>query len=437
MRGKSLQWGSNPRPYAYEAHALPLSYRGTTSDTTKTLNIVLGDDENEESSEETFQAKLIADVRRSYETYAKPLREHKVKEFERFKKRFALSSYGDKIAEVLDVEPEVSRFYAELVPLQISPEEFWARLFFRLHLVTRHGNPNFEEEEEDEEELVWEEEEEEVNDKVMNQNEGNGLTTSDAVVEQVNTVTPPVAATTAAAAAAASVTVPSVHDVERDRYILRLEEENRQLKEELAILRQRVTDLEQTLTQQPTLSSSPWRTSPQDSLTCQEEPTAKGDHVSISSEGSSNASMVFVPLPAEQLAASQQLAKAAQYVDTEQLTALGSPEARLSTPRRQTSQEKPQETSSGAASLSSSSCMDSPSPLKIGSPHGTRRLNDEGRGDGSGLKKSLGQSSPVRPQPLSSSISERTSKYLAALDDEEDEEDGGAAASAASAACLI
>ena len=25
----SHQWGSNPRPYAYEAHALPLSYRGT------------------------------------------------------------------------------------------------------------------------------------------------------------------------------------------------------------------------------------------------------------------------------------------------------------------------------------------------------------------------------------------------------------------------
>ena len=27
---KSRQWGSNPRPYAYEAHALPLSYGGDT-----------------------------------------------------------------------------------------------------------------------------------------------------------------------------------------------------------------------------------------------------------------------------------------------------------------------------------------------------------------------------------------------------------------------
>lgn len=350
-----------------------------------------------------------------------------MKEFERFKKRFALSSYGDKIAEVLDIEPEVSRFYAELVPLQLSPEEFWARLFFRLHLVTRHGNPNFEEEEEDEEELVWEEEEEEVKEKVMNQ---SGLTTSDAV-DQVqvitNTVTPPVAIP-ATAITSTSITVPSVQDPERDRYVLRLEEENRQLKEELTILRQRVADLEQTLSQQPPLSSSPWRASPQDSLILQEEPVMKAvdhDHVSISSEGSSNASMVFVPFPAEQLAASQQLAKEVQNVDTEQLTALGSPERPLSTPRRQPSQEKVQE----------ASLMDSPSPLKANSPHGAGRLNDVDRSDRSALKKPLattlspgpeGQSSPVRPQPqpLSSSISERTTKYLAALDDEEDEEDG-------------
>jgi hypothetical protein len=29
---RSRQWGSNPRPYAYEAHALPLSYTGDSSD---------------------------------------------------------------------------------------------------------------------------------------------------------------------------------------------------------------------------------------------------------------------------------------------------------------------------------------------------------------------------------------------------------------------
>jgi hypothetical protein len=57
----------------------------------------------------------------------KPLKENKVKEFEKYKKKFSLSGFAKDIAQVLDEEPEVSRFYAELVPVEISPEEFWAR----------------------------------------------------------------------------------------------------------------------------------------------------------------------------------------------------------------------------------------------------------------------------------------------------------------------
>ncbi len=57
----------------------------------------------------------------------------------------------------MDEEPEVSRFYAELVPTHISPEEFWSRLFFRLHLVNRNGTASFEDDDDDDEELVWEE----------------------------------------------------------------------------------------------------------------------------------------------------------------------------------------------------------------------------------------------------------------------------------------
>jgi hypothetical protein len=57
----------------------------------------------------------------------------------------------------LDEEPEVSRFYAELVPTHIAPEEFWSRLFFRLHLLNRNGTASFEDDDDDEEELVWEE----------------------------------------------------------------------------------------------------------------------------------------------------------------------------------------------------------------------------------------------------------------------------------------
>lgn len=127
------------------------------NDTSKTLTKVLGEDEEEENeNDQHLLDKLAADVRRSYETYAKPLKDHKAKEFEKYKKKFSLSSYAKEIAQVLDEETEVSRFYAELVPIEISPEEFWARLFFRLHLLTRTGSATFEDDEDDEEELVWE-----------------------------------------------------------------------------------------------------------------------------------------------------------------------------------------------------------------------------------------------------------------------------------------
>ncbi len=56
-----------------------------------------------------------------------PLKERRAKEFDRYKKKFTLTSHANEIAEVLDEEPEVSRFYAELVPIQITPDEFWAR----------------------------------------------------------------------------------------------------------------------------------------------------------------------------------------------------------------------------------------------------------------------------------------------------------------------
>jgi hypothetical protein len=49
------------------------------------------------------------------------------KEFERFIKKFNLSSFAKEIAIILDEEAEVARFYAELVPISISPEQFWSR----------------------------------------------------------------------------------------------------------------------------------------------------------------------------------------------------------------------------------------------------------------------------------------------------------------------
>ena len=56
------------------------------------------------------------------------MEEEHAKEYERYlKSKFSLSSYASEISEILDVEPDVSRFYAELVPLTITPEDFWAR----------------------------------------------------------------------------------------------------------------------------------------------------------------------------------------------------------------------------------------------------------------------------------------------------------------------
>jgi hypothetical protein len=191
--------------------------------------------------EDTLLEKLKATVRRSYETYSKvisalcnitgfilftfysdkPLRENKTREFERFKKKFTLSTYAPDIASTLDIEPEVSRFYAELVPTVIAPDEFWARLFFRLQLLTRNGTANFEEEEEDEEELVWEDSEPAPTTTVTSSSEISA--------------TPPGSGSNMNIGVAASS-----HEAQ-------LEEENVRLRSQVAFLLTRVTELEMQL----------------------------------------------------------------------------------------------------------------------------------------------------------------------------------------------
>lgn len=131
-----------------------------TDDTTRTLNKVLGEEDDEEG-DITMQEKLVADLRRSFETYDSPIREADHADYKKFRNKFSLSSVGGDIAQVLDQEPEVSRFYAELVPLKLTAEEFWARLFFRVHQIYKSGGaPSLEED--DEEELTWDEDEEEA-----------------------------------------------------------------------------------------------------------------------------------------------------------------------------------------------------------------------------------------------------------------------------------
>ena len=97
-------------------------------DTTRTVNKVLGDDDDEEIDHELIiQKKAIADLKRSYETYANPVKESNQKRFQSFLKKFDLSTAAKDIAGVLDEDPEVSRYYTELVPALMEPTEFWSR----------------------------------------------------------------------------------------------------------------------------------------------------------------------------------------------------------------------------------------------------------------------------------------------------------------------
>lgn len=48
----------------------------------------------------------------------------------------------------------MSRYYAELVPVKIKPDEFWSRYFFKLMLLMRHGIAPLDEE--DDEDIAWE-----------------------------------------------------------------------------------------------------------------------------------------------------------------------------------------------------------------------------------------------------------------------------------------
>ena len=61
-----------------------------------------------------------------------PVDEQLSREFDKFLKKFSLGTRGTEIGELLDVEPDVSRYYAELVPIQMAPEVFWARYFAKL-----------------------------------------------------------------------------------------------------------------------------------------------------------------------------------------------------------------------------------------------------------------------------------------------------------------
>jgi len=122
-------------------------------DTTRVLNTASGAGLSEEEEAMTVREKNMSDLKRNFDTYRAPIEEVHAKEFEKYLRSFSLSSQAAEIASILDEEPDVARFYAELVPVTITPVVFWARYFFRLALLARGGVVSLEDEEED---LAWE-----------------------------------------------------------------------------------------------------------------------------------------------------------------------------------------------------------------------------------------------------------------------------------------
>lgn len=129
------------------------------SDTSKVVTKVLGDEANEKEEVSVLE-KRMTDIRRSFITYSTPIEDHNKKFFDPWLRTFSLTSKAAEIAQVLDQEPDVSRFYADLVPNSISAEEFWARYFFRIALLQKGNAVTLEED--DEEEIGWEDDDNEA-----------------------------------------------------------------------------------------------------------------------------------------------------------------------------------------------------------------------------------------------------------------------------------
>jgi hypothetical protein len=200
-----------------------------SEDTTKHVNKVLGEVDDEEEDESLkLQEKVIADLKRSFESYGNPIKESNQKDYAKYLKKFDMGDFGGYIADVLDEQPEVSRFYAELVPIKITPDEFWSRLFFRIKLITCEGAATFAEDDDDDEELVWEEDN--GNSQKANPDEpGGGASQASAIVAY-------------------------------KRRITELETENAKLKSHVKTLAGRVEELEAAQKEQ--MSKSPLSTDP-------------------------------------------------------------------------------------------------------------------------------------------------------------------------------
>eukprot|EP01041_Mallomonas_annulata_P012469 gene12469-26230_t len=123
------------------------------ADASKAVTKVLGEEDEQDDDVSSTQKRII-DLRRSYMTYSEALDETHKKSYDTWRKSFSLTNNATEIAQVLDDEADVSRFYAELVPSHITAEEFWARFFFKQFLITKGSAVNLVEDEDDED-IAW------------------------------------------------------------------------------------------------------------------------------------------------------------------------------------------------------------------------------------------------------------------------------------------
>ena len=104
------------------------------ADTQNTIAKVIG--ENDKTDDDiSLRERMLIDLKRSFGTYGTPIEEEYLAEYKKFLKNFSLSTYAGDIATILDEEVDVSRYYAELVPITINPDEFWSRfavLYFNM-----------------------------------------------------------------------------------------------------------------------------------------------------------------------------------------------------------------------------------------------------------------------------------------------------------------
>lgn len=124
-----------------------------TEDTSKAL---IFDSETSDVESHNLREQMLIDCGRSYNTFANPVDELHLKEYDKYHKNFSLAMCGNDVAKLLDDEPDVSRYYTELVPSQLKPDEFWSRYFFKIMVLNRGSVVNFEDEYDDED-LAWEE----------------------------------------------------------------------------------------------------------------------------------------------------------------------------------------------------------------------------------------------------------------------------------------